>query len=328
MKTTIAKLALIVLGILFSGLASACPKLLYMAVNYNTDNNASDAQYWSQTVGAQGVFISYLMTYWTTNVGASPNSLWDGARSFQQTYAKYGATDNFVKVSIYSNLDWRSPTAIDQYVTNFGNLAKLAKYAGFKGIALDLEPYSSAWGEMSGGDKNTVQRAGQLIAAAMYKAYPDMTLVILPDVVYQYGATRDLQLATGGYKLSVPFVHGLFYQPWKQVIMATEGTYSASPASIIHWVDVTYANYDGMFNPGKFPFSVAPGIWPLGVSGSDKSARMSVAQFQSNLATDYQVTDSYVWIFGMGTAWKTDKNGPVVPNFLEYANVATSACTE
>lgn len=299
-----------------------------MAVNYNTDNNATDAQYWAKTVGVQGVFVSYLMTYWTTNVGPTPNSLWEGAKSFQQTYAKYGATDNFIKVSIYSNLDWKNPTVVDQYVTDFGNLAKLARYAGFKGIALDLEPYSSAWGEQAGGDKQTVQRAAQLIAGAMYRAYPDMTLVILPDVVYEYGATKDLVLATGGYKLAVPFVHGLFYQPWKQVIMATEGTYSASPASIVHWMDVTHSNYDRMFNPGKFPFSVAPGIWPLGVSGADKSARMSVDQFQRNLAMDYLETNSYVWIFGMGTAWKPDKYGPVVPNFVQYANVARNACTE
>lgn len=321
-----AKLAAVVFLLLSSTCAHACPKLLYMAVNYNTDNTAMDAQYWGETVGVQGVFINYLMTYWTSNVGATPNATWESAKAFQTTYAGYGVTDNFIKVSIYSDLDWKNPKAIDQYVTNFGNLARLAKYAGFKGIALDLEPYSSAWGEQAGGDKNTVQRAAQLIAGAMYRAYPDMTLVILPDVVYEYGATRDLILATGGYKMAVPFVHGLFYQPWKQVIMATEGTYSASPASIIHWVDVTYANYDGMFTPGKFPFSVAPGIWPLGVSGSDKSARMSVSQFQQNLATDYAVTDSYVWIFGMGSAWKSDKNGPVVPNFIEYTNVVKNAC--
>lgn len=272
------------------------------------------------------MFINYLMTYWTTNVGAKPNGLWEGAKSFQQTYEKYGVTDNFIKVSIFNNLNWNSQSAIDQYVTDFGNLARLAKYAGFKGIALDLEPYSSAWGEQAGGNQQTVQRAAQLIAGAMYRAYPEMTLVILPDVVYEYGATKDRVLATGGYKLAIPFVHGLFYQPWKQVIMAIEGTYSASPASIVHWVDVAYSNYDGMFNPGKFPFSVAPGIWPLGISGSDKSARMSVSQFETNLATDYQVTDSYVWIFGMGTAWKPDAQGPVVPNFIQYTNVVQNAC--
>ena len=322
-----AKLLVMALCLVFSSCVSACPKLLYMAVNYNTANNVIDAQYWGKTVGVQGVFINYLMTYWTTNVGATPNSLWQSARSFQQTYAKYGVTDNFVKVSIFNNLNWNDPSVVSQYVTNFGNLAKLARYAGFKGIALDLEPYNSAWGGVAGGNQQTVQSAAKLIGRAMNQAYPNMTLMILPDVVYEYDVTKDLSLSTGGYALAVPFVSGLFKQPWKQVIMATEGTYRASPASIVHWVDVTYSNYDGMFIPGQFPFSVAPGIWPLGVSSTNKSAVMSVDQFQQNLATDYAETDSYVWIFGMGTAWQSDKYGPVVPNFPQYTTVVQNACT-
>lgn len=318
----------VVLCLVFSGCASACPKLLYSALNYNTQNNAIDAQYWGKTVGVNGVLINYLMTYWTTNVGSTPNSLWNNAKLFQQTYARYGVTDNFIKVSIFSNLNWNNQSAIDQYITDFGNIAQLAKYAGFKGVALDLEPYSQAWGGAAGGTAQIVQSAAQLIGAAMYQAYPDMTLIILPDVVYEYDVTKDLTLANGGYALSVPFVQGLFSQPWKQVVLATEGTYSASPESIINWVDVTYSNYAGMFTPGQFPFSVAPGIWPLGKSATDKSARMSVSQFQQNLTTDYAETDSYVWIFGMGTAWQSDKYGPVVSNFPAYTNVVQNACSK
>ena len=321
------KLFVVAFCLAFSGYVSACPKLLYVGLNINTENDPVDAQYWGKTVGVQGVLVNYLMTYWTTNVGSTPNPRWNSAKSFQQTYAQSGVTDNFIKVSIYSNLNWNSQYAIDQYVANFGNVARMARYAGFKGVALDLEPYSSAWGGVAGGTEQVVQRAAQSIGKAMIQAYPDMTLIVLPDVVYNYDVTKNLVLKTGGYKLSVPFVRGLFSQPWKQVIMATEGTYSASPASIIHWVDVTYSNYSGMFTPGKFPFSVAPGIWPLGKSGTDKSARMSVDQFQKNLSTDYAETNSYVWIYGMGTAWQPDEYGPVVSNFSEYTNVVKHACT-
>jgi hypothetical protein len=326
--SAMGKLIVMVLGLAFSGCLHACPKLLYMALNYNTENDAIDAQYWGKTVGVQGAFISYLMTYWTTNVGAVPTSLWKGAKTFQQTYARYGVTDNFIKVSIFSNLDWNDPNVVNQYVTNFGNLAKLARYAGFKGIALDLEPYSSAWGGVAGGNQQIVQAAGVSIGQAMYQAYPNMTLIVLPDVVYEYSVTQDLTLSTGGYALSIPFVTGLFTQPWKRVIMATEGTYRASPASIVNWVNVAYSDYNGMFVPGQFPFSVAPGIWPLGVSITDKSAVMSVDQFQQNLATDYTVTNSYVWIFGMGTAWQSDKYGSVVSNFPEYTSVVQNACAK
>lgn len=167
-----AKFFVFALCIVLSSCASACPKLLYSALNYNTENNAIDAQYWGKTVGINGVLINYLMTYWTTNVGAVPNSLWNGAKSFQQIYAQYGATDNFIKVSILSNLDWNNQNAIDRYVTDFGNIAKLAKYAGFKGIALDLEPYSSAWGGVAGGNKQVVQKAARLIGGGHVPSLP------------------------------------------------------------------------------------------------------------------------------------------------------------
>ncbi len=314
--------------IIFSGCAAAaCPKLLYSAVNHYTANNAADAQYWGKTVGVQGVYVTYYMTYWTTNVGATPNKLWNDAKSFQQTYAKYGVTDNFLKVSIFSKLNWGNPAVVNQYITNFGNLAKMAKYAGFKGIALDLEPYNPAWGGGVGGNPQIVQSAGQLIGKAMQQAYPGMTLVVLPDVVHEYNITKNLDLASGGYGLAVPFVSGLFQQPWKQVVMGIENTYTAPPANITRFVNETYSNYASMYK-GKFPFSVAPGTWPLGKSATDKSAVMSVDRFQPNIAASSKATTSYVWIFGMGTAWKSDKYGPVVPNFPQYVNAAGNACTK
>lgn len=314
--------------IICSGCASAgCPKLLYWAVNHYSENNAADAQYWGKTVGVQGVFAVYYMTYWTTNVGATHNKLWDDAKSFQQTYAKYGVTDNFLKVSIYSKLNWNNPTVVNQYITNFGNLAKMAKYAGFKGIALDLEPYNPAWGGSAGGNAQIVQRAGQLIGQAMHKAYPGMTLMIAPDVVHEYDVTKNLDLASGGYKLSVPFVQGLLQQPWKQVVMATETTYTARPENVPRFVSEAYSNYASMYK-GKFPFSVAPGTWPLGKTSTNKAAVMTVDKFQQNIAAEYKAATSYVWIFGNGTAWQSDKYGPVVSNFPQYVNAARHACTK
>lgn len=310
----------------FSGIVSACPKLLYSALNHYTANNAADAQYWGRTVGVQGVFVTYYMTYWTTNVGGAPNKLWNDARTFQQTYAKYGVTDNFLKVSLFSKLNWNNPATVNQYITDFGNLAKMAKYAGFKGIALDLEPYNPAWGGPAGGNPQIVQRAGRLIGQAMYQAYPGMTLIVLPDVVREARVTQDRILASGGYGLSVPFVQGLFQQPWKQVVMGTEITYTAPPANVTLFVNQAYSDYASMYK-GKFPFSVAPGTWPLGKSGSDKSAVMTVDRFQPNISAEYKAATSYVWIFGMGTAWQSDKYGPVVPNFFQYVNAARSACT-
>jgi DNA-binding ferritin-like protein (Dps family) len=58
---------------------------------------------------------------------------------------------------------------------------------------------------------------------------------------------------------------------------------------------------------------------------------MTVDKFQQNFTADYKAAKSYVWIFGNGTSWQSDKYGPVVPNFPQYLNAARNArkaCTK
>lgn len=95
-----------------------------------------------------------------------------------------------------------------QLVENFANGAVLAKYAGFKGVAIDTEPYVPIWGGDAGGLElgPTVYKEGRAIGLAMHQAYPAMTLFLIQDALYWANRHQGYH---GGYGLAVPFLRGL-----------------------------------------------------------------------------------------------------------------------
>lgn len=299
---------------LFSVSSIACPKLIFQGVLYKS---TQDAQYWGQTVGIQGTFVLYAMASWQSDVGATPNTLWYAMRNFQQTYAKYGVTDNFIKVSLYNQINWADPAGNNKVVANFGHVAKMARYAGIKGIVLDLEPYKPTWAVDSTvlNQASTVQSMGKRIAQAMYAAYPGMTLIVIPDVMYNYKhVSNGVAIYNPKYALVPQFISGLLSVNWANAVVGLEQTYRASGASIINDMQLFADGY-------KTGVSLSPGLWPLGKSYTDKSALETPASFQQRLITSYASASQYVWIYGSGSAWQTDGPfgaGPVVSNFNQY----------
>jgi len=176
-----------VLGLIPPAARAECPKLLmFDGVNIRTQTNVEQARYWGQSVGVEGFFVNNVMADWQRDVGidsASPE--WRQLRQFQAIYAKYGVSDNFIKIAVYQPHDWHSSAQNAAVVRNFSHAAALAKYAGMKGVALDLEPYVPIWDDATSTPvlAATVQQEGRMIAEAMYRAYPGMTLIVLPDVL-------------------------------------------------------------------------------------------------------------------------------------------------
>lgn len=283
------------------------------AVHQNDDVSA---QYWS-ALGLQGSLLVYVVADWDHDAGASSAvPFWGQMRTFQSRYADYGVGENFIKIATYSSFDWTNADHTALVLTHFSHAAALAKYAGMRGIALDLEPYKGIWSATGVSDAQA-QDLGVQIGQAMHNAFPTMGLMVLPDLLYEtahWGAR---------YALALPFLRGLLSLPWTRVILGAEQTYSQSPASIVHTMTTTI--------PPEYQFSrtkvqMAPGIWPLGPTSTDKAARMTVSQFQQNLSAMYglQPTPPYVWIFCDGSAWQTDGPygaGPVVANFNDYIGV-------
>ncbi|MGH8111678.1 MAG: hypothetical protein ACREPL_07065 [Rhodanobacteraceae bacterium] len=324
---------------------AACPKLLMTAgLNIHKQTDPAQAAYWGQTVGVQGFMVNYVVTDWQTDVGTNPDSAtWKLLRRFQTIYAQHGVADNFIKIALYKGHDWHSTKQNAAALRNLGHAAALAKYAGMKGLALDLEPYKPTWGGSAGGPGLTsfVEHEGRKMGQAMHAAYPGMTLVILPDVAREAEHERKsgsnwASQHHGGYALAVPFVKGLLSVPWSHVVIGTELTYSAHAERLVPFMHEAAARYQAMGGhdrPGT-NFSVAPGLWPLGPNAKDKSARESPGQFKQRLKVAFDNSRQYVWIFGSSSAWQKDGPlgpvpGPVAtsfPKFLDAIHAVRAAC--
>jgi hypothetical protein len=166
---------------------------------------------------------------------------------------------------------------------------------------------------------------------AMHAAYPGMTLFVLPDVLREAEHEKKVSgdwasTHHGGYQLSSAFVRGLLSVPWSHVVIGTEFTYSAHAERIVPYMQQAAARYrDGSraHDAAMATFSIAPGLWPLGPTARDKSARFSPAQFKRRLQVAFDTSKQYVWIYGSSSAWQKDGPlgpvpGPVATSFQKF----------
>lgn len=324
----------------------ACPKLLMTAgLNIHKQTNPEQAAYWGQKVGLQGFMVNYVVSDWQTDVGTNPDSgTWKLLRQFQSIYSRHGVTDNFIKIALYKGHDWHSAQQNREVTRNLAHAAALARYAGLKGLALDLEPYKPTWGGSAGGPElaKAVEEEGRRMGQAMHDAYPGMTLIVLPDVLREADHERKsssdwASTHNGGYQLAVPFMRGLLSIPWSHVVIATEYTYSAHAERIAPFMQEASQRYlktMGMRDQPDTNFSVAPGLWPLGPTAKDKSARFSPEEFKRRLKVAFDTSRHYVWIFGSSSAWQKDGPlgpipGPVAtsfPQFLDAIHQVRATC--
>jgi hypothetical protein len=314
--------------------ATSCPKLLmFDGLGYRpADYSEADAKYWGRVIGVQGFFLNYVMGGWGNSVGDDESSpLYQRLKVFQETFSKYGVTDNFIKVASRLSLDWSNPKAQAQVVSNFRQAAHLARYAGLKGLALDLEPQAEGlWFEDSKlPDKSDrVFRFGRQVGEAIHATFPDATIIVLPEVL-MYSSAADEYGTSRNYALSPRFWDGLSQSHFHKLIIATELTYNSwRPDQIARNIREKYQEnlIQNSLDPDSVP--LAPGIWPLGKTYTDKAPRISTSQFKDRLGRAYQEArhegSPYVWIYGFGSAWQTDGpygKGNVTPQFGEYVDV-------
>jgi len=306
----------------------ACPKvLMFDGLEIHKQNNEAMAQYWGQRIGIDGFFANNVMSDWDTSVGHDENSaVYQDLKQFQQLYSRYGVTDNFIKVALYTVHDWRDPAAQSRVVENFRQAAHLARYAGLKGLALDLEAYKSTWNEDNAipGKAERVYLLGRRIGGAILSEFPDATIIVLPEIL-EYTCPPFNEKVCQAYALSSRFWDGLIQAHFKQLMIASEHSYNSSrPDQIADYLAKIYR--ENLTANGIDPESapIALGIWPLGKNYRDKSARSTPSQFEERLRLAFQVKSPYVWIYGHGSAWEKDGpygKGDVDPHFEEYVQV-------
>lgn len=286
---------------------------MFDGVRLQSGFSDEQARHW-QRVGIDGLFVGALFTDWYVSVGEGPSSPdYQMLARFQRMFAARGVADNFLKVAtvyqVEPRLDWTNAQQRSLIVNNFREGARMARYAGLKGVALDLEPYQrNLWASDPSlpGKAALVLQLGREVGAAIKAEFPDATVIVLPEVRSDAaGTTRFAE----NYRLSPEFWQGLMQARFRQTVIATEHSYSAPhPAQIIPNIHRRYAADFGTAAYNGQRLSIAIGIWPLGKTYTNKQAQETVMQFRQQLEESFESGQPYVWIYGQGSAWET--NGP------------------
>jgi hypothetical protein len=308
----------------------ACPSvIMFDGPDITKDTNEDKARYWGDEVGVDGFLLNHVMASWETTVPNSESSpVASNLKRFQELYARHGVDQNFIKVAIYKPLNWKDQTERAHVVDNFRRGAELARLAGMRGMALDLESYVKGFWETDAADPakgQTIYEMGKAIGDAIERGYPGSPVFIVREVLWWAGRAKN-------YALSGRFWDGFVASSVPHIYVGEELTYDKSgiPSELLTmYRDNAVHNH---VDPGKV--EIVPGLWPLGHSYTDKSPRMSVETFGKDLKQSFGEHTKYVWIYGFGSAWETDGSygkGPVTKNFNDYVRAlhnVKSHCAE
>lgn len=306
--------------------AHRCPKvLMFDGVHFQVHNDEASARYWGEEVGVDGFLLNHVMPDWDDSVGAEEDSdLHRRLRRFQELYARQGVTENFIKVRLPRQTNWQDADAAERVVENFRLAARLARRAGLRGLALDLEPYARGIWELDPAFPEKPQRAfelGRRIGEAIRSAFPAATLFVFPEVLAMVFPPYSPQVRSA-YAVAPDFWNGLIQSRFQQLLIGVEKSYQAEhPDQVAMQVHELYGvNLQSNAVDPK-AVSLALGLWPLGKTYTDKRARESPARFQQRLRLAFQEASPYVWIYGQGSAWQKDGpygQGDVDPAFAEF----------
>lgn len=214
---------------------------------------------------------------------------------------------------------------------NFRDAAHLARFAGFKGMAFDLEPYGGGPWQPDPADpgrpakiRNFAARVGHEIATEC----PECLVATIPEAL-GYAIMPIPKNTTlpdrwfNRYRMSQYFIRGLVSGGIRHLVVATETSYTAPDPTLA--LRNAHPLYERLRNTsGNLSISYAIGLWPLGKSYTNKAAHETPENFKRRLEAAMAAGQPYVWIYGHGSAWEAEGpygSGPVVPNFSRYTAV-------
>lgn len=326
--------------------------LLFTAID--TDYLADTLSDWGENVGINGFMLAYVADWWTPKEQIFKDIKM--LTKINKEGAAYGIDSNFIKVAIgYRELpNWTDDKAWAGVLNNFRNIADLIKQSGTKGIALDTEPYSAALFDTKAERfkstnrdilKTKVYQRGKEIMQVLTGVFPDIEVIILPEGAF-YWFNPDQGTMASAFELWIDFFNGMAsVKNKKGIVVAGERTYSVTDRNSVNKIYNVINNTmiehveDPVF--WKERCSIALGMWPLGKSYSDKSARYSTAKFKEQFLQATALSPKYVWIYEPGASWwqmkeedvkKYTANGrricekenqvlPMDPAILEYYTV-------
>jgi len=274
---------------------------------------ADSSRFWGGRVGINGFILSYLADWWTNKEKLFENVLI--ITELNKKGSPYGVDQNFIKVALgYGNLpNWLDDKEWAVIINNFKNIGELIKQSGTRGIAIDTEPYviplfDSTADRFKTNDKNIlkskVYQRGKQIMQVLAEVSPDIEVMILPEGAFLWFTESHYRT----YELWIDFFNGMASVKNKNgIVVASERPYSVTTKDTINYIynlnNKTMQEHVENRDFWQQKCSTALGMWPLGKTYSDKSARYSVGQFEEQYIQSTALSPKYVWIYDHGTAW-------------------------
>jgi hypothetical protein len=307
---------------LFAAMACAAdPKMIAFSASpngYLNDHAASIAKLYDGFFFGSGSWEDAVKRFEGANGAAPEAKPWmDEVHQNLLSLRRAGVTENLLTVHWPANGRHPRPETIfskefTAYMeTQFAALGRTAKRLGFRGVCLDLEYAADMWEihhkqyrfeNYSVEDVlETVRRQGHQAMSALLDAYPNAVIFVLPgnlrhwavDAYYQLGlieamAERD---APGG-------LH--FGSEWTYYVrdrLATMGCTRFEDTAVEQLTSPKVASY------WKRRCSVAPGVWPLHMSETDRTDvpvrpwKEEVGEIREQMRVLRGTAKFYMWSF-------------------------------
>jgi len=243
--------------------------------------------------------------------------------------ARYGVTENFIAIQLAATRyddgrglpAWQDELGWQAVLVNFERIAEFARTTGMRGIALDTEHYGShLWDARHARNdrlpkhvlERIVHERGKRLMQAFRHAFPGLQVILLQEGAFWWVAQADAE-----YELWPAFFNGLASdRPQPGIVVATESTYperdllrlmNRDPGAFIRQrasqIEAAIASIAEFPEYWKSDGSLAVGMWPLGVTYADKSARYRPEVFSGQLDAARSASGRYVWVYSHGNAW-------------------------
>jgi hypothetical protein len=262
--------------------------------------------------GFRGVMLAYIGEWWS-----KPDELLKHERSLKRLTtigASCGLDSNFIKVALgYRTIpEWDDDSGWDRVTRTIGMIASLARRTGIRGLAIDTENYDTKlWWASSIRFKaaqreswrGLVRERGTQVMRKILSAYPEAEIVLLQEGGFWWHERQDKF-----YELWIDFFNGLAsLRPKQGIVLGTESTYSIINANAMgaRALEIEQSMLRNVQDPDYWRAhgSVAIGMWPIGKTYEDKSARYSLHDFKQQFSEAVKHSSRYVWIYGHGSAW-------------------------
>jgi hypothetical protein len=269
----------------------------------------------------KGFLLGYIANWWGTG---SLESNRPYVTSLNANGKACGLDANFLRTALgqASPTGATLPAWVDDYnwskiIATLGTTAAFIQSTGTRGIALDTGKYAvSPWNPIvapNAGTSLSTLRAqayqrGRAIGQALTTAFPNIEILLLGE-----GASNWFNDGNVDYQLWIDFYDGLAsVHPAGGITVMAEQTYpmDATVAGDTNLLQTRYtaiqaamANNAADKTYWQSSGSVAIGMWPLGMTYSDKSARYASTTFQAQVAKAAQLSTRYIWFYDHGSAW-------------------------